>query len=166
MNVFEPLANDFYLPSADAVARRLLGHLLLRRTADGYCGGPIVETEAYLADDPACHAFKGKTQRNRVMYGSPGFAYVYFIYGNYYCVNAVCRPEGHAEAVLIRAVEAEFGADELKKNRPVSGVAHLTNGPGKLCTAMAIDRSLDGADLCNPNSALIIARNQIGRAHV
>jgi DNA-3-methyladenine glycosylase len=156
---FELLAQAFYAPSAETVAPRLLGHWLLRRTADGVCGGPIVETEAYLFDDPACHAARGETVRNRTMFGPPGGAYVYFIYGNYFCVNAVCRPRGHGEAVLIRAVEAEFGADFLRANRTVKDLSDLTNGPGKLCAAMKIDRSLDGAALFEETSPLMIARN-------
>jgi DNA-3-methyladenine glycosylase len=156
---FSPLPRSFYVPSAGAVARQLLGHWLIRNTTEGPCGGPIVETEAYLRDDPACHAAPGLTARNRVMFGPPGHAYVYFIYGNHYCVNAVCQPEGVAEAVLIRAVEAEFGKEQMNRRRPVSQTRHLTNGPAKLCQAMLIDRALDGADFCDPDSPLIIAAN-------
>jgi DNA-3-methyladenine glycosylase len=159
MNGLLPLPQSFYAPSAAVVARRLLGHWLLRRTAAGICGGPIVETEAYSADDPASHAFGGETPRNRVMFGPPGRAYVYFIYGNHYCVNAVCAPAGRAEAVLIRAIEAETGWEILRANRPGRTDVELTNGPGKLCAALAIDRKLDGADLCQINSPLWIARN-------
>lgn len=154
-----PLEAAFFAPSARGVARRLLGHWLLRRTADGYCGGPIVETEAYLSGDPASHGFRGQTARNRSMFGPPGLAYVYFIYGNHCCANAVCGSEGVAEAVLIRAVEAEFGIETLRRNRPVDSASALTNGPGKLCAAMGIDRSLDGARLFEAASPLIIARN-------
>jgi DNA-3-methyladenine glycosylase len=118
-----------------------------------------VETEAYLENDPACHAFAGETARNRVMFGRPGRAYVYFIYGNHFCVNAVCRPAGRAEAVLIRAVEAELGLEILRGNRAGRSDVELTNGPGKLCAALKIDRALDGADLCDANSLLQLARN-------
>src|SRR5262245_5757234 len=100
---FVPVPKSFYEPSAAAVAPMLLGHWLIRRTAKGLCGGPVVETEAYLVGDPASHGFVGETNRNRVMYGPPGHAYVYLIYGNYFCVNTVCQPKGRAEAVLIRA---------------------------------------------------------------
>src|SRR5258708_31951419 len=99
MNDFKPLARSFYEPSAEVIAPRLLGHWLIRNTPDGPVGGPIVETEAYLAEDAACHAAPGLTERNRVMFGPPGHAYVYFVYGTHFCVNAVCQPKGTAEAV-------------------------------------------------------------------
>src|SRR5580658_9832140 len=115
---FAPLARSFYEPSAQTVAPRLLGHWLIRNLPAGRCGGPIVEAEAYLADDdPASHAYGGKTARNRAMFGPPGHAYVYLIYGFHCCVNAVCRPPGCAEAVLIRAIEAEAGAELMRLNR-------------------------------------------------
>ena len=154
-----PLPISFYQPSAEAVARALLGHWLIRNSPDGPCGGAIVETEAYLTDDPACHAFNGETNRNRVMWGPPGRAYVYFIYGNHWCVNAVCRPAGIAEAVLIRAVEPTVGVELMRTRRGVDRALDLTNGPGKLCAAMDIDRSMNGVDLCDAESPLVIARN-------
>jgi DNA-3-methyladenine glycosylase len=154
-----PLPRAFYEPGADLVAPRLLGHWLLRRLPQGVCGGPIVETEAYLWDDPACHAAPGLSPRNRVMFGPPGHGYVYFIYGAHYCVNAVCRPAGTGEAVLIRAIEAVIGQEILTHYRQASSLLALTNGPAKLCAAMQIDRKLDGADLCDPASPLLIAQN-------
>lgn len=157
--MFKPLRRTFFEPSASVVAPALLGHWLVRRTPQGPCGGPIVETEAYVVDDPACHAYVGQTARNRVMWGHPGIAYVYFIYGNHFCVNAVCRPKGCAEAVLIRAVAPALGKELMLQNRPVKHVHELTNGPGKLCAAMQITRQLDGADLCDPSSALFVASN-------
>ncbi|HOX58884.1 MAG TPA: DNA-3-methyladenine glycosylase [Candidatus Paceibacterota bacterium] len=158
-STFRALPRRLYEPSAAAVAPALLGHWLVRRTADGLCGGLIVETEAYLADDPACHGAPGPTARNRAMFGEPGHAYVYFIYGNHYCMNAVCRPAGVAEAVLIRAVETNLGEKLMRERRPVEATRNLTNGPGKLCLAMDIERDLDGADLCNAQSPVFIARN-------
>src|SRR5690348_10918029 len=104
MKSFRPLARSFFEPSAKTVAPRLLGHWLVRRTEQGFSGGIIVETEAYLVNDPACHGYKRETPRNRAMYGPPGHAYVYFIYGNHWCFNTVCRPKGVAEAVLVRAI--------------------------------------------------------------
>ena len=157
--MFKALPREFYEPSARVVAPRLLGHWLIRKTEDGYCGGPIVETEAYVRNDPACHAFRGMTKRNRVMWGRAGHAYVYLIYGFYYCFNTVCRPEGEAEAVLVRAVESAWGADWMKVHRPVEKETALTSGPGKLCVAMQIDRDLDGADLCSSESAIFVAEN-------
>jgi DNA-3-methyladenine glycosylase len=138
----------------------LLGHLLLRRAPDGtWAGGEIVECEAYLANDPACHGFRRETARNRSMYGPPGRAYVYFIYGNYFCFNAVCAGMKIPEAVLIRAIEPTFGENWMRKNRPVSDPRALTSGPAKLCLALAIERQFDTADICAPNSSLIIAKN-------
>lgn len=157
--MFKPLPREFYEPSARVVAPRLLGHFLLRQTPVGWCGGPIVETEAYVKGDPACHAFRGLTRRNRVMWGEPGFAYVYLIYGFYFCFNTVCRPSGEAEAVLIRAVDAHWGTDWMKTHRPVEKETQLTSGPGKLCVAMQIERDHDGLDLCSLDSPLIVAEN-------
>ncbi len=159
MRNFSPLPRRFYEPSAKVVAPALLGHWLIRNTPDGLCGGPIVETEAYLVGDPACHGAPGPTARNRVMFGLPGHGYVYFIYGNYFCLNAVCQPPGVAEAVLIRAIEVSAGEEQMRQRRRVGAVQDLTNGPGKLCLAMGIDRRLDGVDLCNATSPLFIARN-------
>ncbi|HQL78660.1 MAG TPA: DNA-3-methyladenine glycosylase [Verrucomicrobiota bacterium] len=159
MNSFRALPRRFYEPSAKVVAPALLGHWLVRNTAGGPCGGVIVETEAYLADDPACHGTAGPTARNRVMFGAPGRGYVYFIYGNHFCVNAVCRPAGVAEAVLIRAVEVDFGEAFMRERRPLEAARDLTSGPGKLCRAMAIDRGLDGVDLCDVTAPLFVARN-------
>src|SRR5436190_8507268 len=155
-----PLPFSFYEPSAELVAPQLLGHFLLRRAPDGtWAGGAIVEAEAYLANDPACHGFRRETARNRSMYGPPGRAYVYFIYGNYFCFNAVCARPGMAEAVLIRAIEPAFGEAWMRRNRPVPGPRELTSGPAKLCLALRIERACDGADLCSLRSALIIAEN-------
>jgi DNA-3-methyladenine glycosylase len=93
------------------------------------------------------------------MWGHPGIAYVYFIYGNHFCVNAVCRPKGCAEAVLIRALAPALGKELMLQNRPVKHPHELTNGPGKLCAAMQITRQLDGADLCDASSPLVVAAN-------
>ena len=165
MTRFAPLPRRFYEPSVEVVAPRLLGHWLIRNTPAGPCGGVIVETEAYHSGDPASHAYRGQTARNRVMFGAPGHAYVYFIYGCHYCVNAVCRPAGVAEAVLIRAIEPAFGEESMLARRPVRQRLQLTNGPAKLCQAMNIDRELDGVDLCDNQSALFIARNPKANAY-
>jgi DNA-3-methyladenine glycosylase len=152
------LPETFYLPSASEVAPVLLGHWLVRRTPQGEMGGIIVETEAYISNDPACHAYRGESKRNKVMWGAPGSAYVYLIYGFHHCVNAVCCPKGTAEAVLIRAIEPTFGEEAMRQNRPVSNKS-LTSGPGKLCAALSIDRACDGLDLVDADSPLIIAQN-------
>jgi DNA-3-methyladenine glycosylase len=155
-----PLPRAFYEPSAEIVAPKLLGHFLLRRAPDGsWAGGPIVEAEAYLANDPACHGFRRETARNRSMYGPPGRAYVYFIYGNYFCFNAVCARHGIAEAVLIRAIEPAINEPWMQTNRPATKPRNLTSGPSKLCLALDIQREFDGADLCSLESDLIVAEN-------
>ena len=159
MRSFRPLPRDFYEPSAKVVAPALLGHWLIRNTAKGPCGGAIVETEAYVVGDAACHGAPGPTARNRVLFGAPGHGYVYLIYGYYYCMNTVCQPHGVAEAVLIRAVEVDLGEELMRQRRVVDETRDLTNGPGKLCVAMDIDRGLDGVDLCDASSPLFIARN-------
>ena len=159
MRSFRPLPRRFYEPSAQAVAPALLGHWLVRNTPNGPCGGPIVETEAYLIGDPACHGAPGPTARNRVMFGEPGHGYVYLIYGNYFCMNVVCQPPDVAEAVLIRSIEVALGEVSMRRRRQVDAVRDLTNGPGKLCLALDIDRRLDGIDLCDAKSRLFVARN-------
>ena len=154
-----PLPRAFYEPSAKAVAPRLLGHWLVRRTEQGLSGGVIVETEAYLVNDPACHGYRRETPRNRAMYGPPGHAYVYFIYGNHWCFNAVCRPKGVAEAVLVRAIEPALNVGWMRQRRTVLKSADLTNGPAKFCAALDIHRAMDHADLCSADSPVFIAEN-------
>ncbi len=160
---FKPLPRSFYEPAADVVSPTLLGHFLLRRVEhEGeqvWVGGEIVETEAYLVGDPACHAYVRETPRNSVMWGEEGFAYVFRIYTNYFCVNAVCRPAGFAEAVLIRAIEPRFGIEAMRALRPVKTDRDLTNGPSKLCIALDLKREQNGLDLCDADSPLIIAHN-------
>jgi DNA-3-methyladenine glycosylase len=151
-----PFTEEFFKPSAELVAPQLLGHWLIRNTPEGPCGGPIVETEAYLSDDPACHAYGGETVRNRVMWGPHGRGYVYLIYGYHCCVNAVCCPPGIAEAVLIRAIEPALGKERMERSRPGRTLRELTNGPAKLCAAMGIDRALDGVSLCDSAAPLFI----------
>jgi DNA-3-methyladenine glycosylase len=124
-------------------------------------GGVIVEVEAYLTHDPASHAYKGKTARNQAMFGQPGQAYVYLVYGMHHCFNAVCRPAGHGEAVLIRAIEPRWGEAWMHEHRPAAKGRpfELTNGPAKLCSALQIDRQLDGIDLCQRKSPVFMAEN-------
>lgn len=158
-DVVRSFSPEFFLPSAAEVAPKLLGHWLLRRTKHGFCGGPIVEAEAYIREDPACHAYRGKTPRNQVMWGPPGRAYVYFIYGNYYCFNVVCQRDGVAEAVLVRAIEPVFDRTWMLEHRAVSDLRQLTSGPGKLCLAMNIGREHNGIDLCDVSQPVVLGLN-------
>ncbi|MEO6034698.1 MAG: DNA-3-methyladenine glycosylase, partial [Verrucomicrobiota bacterium] len=138
-----------------------LGHFLIRKTVEGICGGQIVEAEAYLTNDAACHAAVGETARNRAMWGKPGRSYVYLIYGYHFCFNAVCCPAGIAEAILIRAIEPTVGEKFMRARRAVPDLKNLTNGPAKLCSALNIDRNLDKVNLCDAQSPVFIARNPL-----
>ncbi len=140
---------SFYERGTLDVARELLGKYLVRRHQLGTTTGRIVETEAYVGpEDKACHASRGRTPRTEVMFGEAGHAYVYFIYGFHYMLNIVTEPEGFPAAVLIRAVEPVRGLSLMKKRRATDKPHNLASGPGKLCQAFAIDRTLNGGDLC------------------
>ena len=156
------LPRAFYLPPPERVAQRLLGKLLIRRLPGVTLTGRIVEVEAYIgSQDAASHAFPGKTARNAVLFGPPGYAYVYFIYGMYYCLNVSCEPEGQAGGVLFRALEPLSGMAEMARLRglpPSAKPQLLTSGPGRLCQAFGIGRSeQNGVDLTRPASELRIA---------
>ena len=144
-----PLPRNFYARSAVELAPHLLGKRLVREVGGTLLVGRIVEVEAYLGEeDAASHAFRGLTPRNRSMFGPPGHAYVYLIYGVHHCLNVVTGPEGKGQAVLIRAIEPLAGMEVMRANRGRMADRDLTNGPGKLCQALSIDRRLDGHDLC------------------
>lgn len=141
----KPISRRLFRDSTLEIAPKLLGINLCRRLDDGtILTGRIVEAEAYTQDDPACHAFRGITPRSKIMYGPPGFAYVYFIYGMYHCLNVVTEADGTAGAVLIRALEFD-GA----------------NGPGKLCRQWQIDKKMNGLDLLNSDSPLWLSRGAL-----
>lgn len=140
------LNKDFYLQDTLVVAQQLLGKYLYRKYKAQYLVGKIVETEAYKDNDPASHAFKGKTRRNEVMFWEGGHLYVYFTYGMHYCCNVVTEKEGSGCAVLIRAVEPVEGLDTMIKLRKFNGakIYDLTNGPAKLCQAFNITKKDNG----------------------
>lgn len=158
MNSQNILNREFYNRDALIVAKELLGKVLVHELYGQKLSVKIVETEAYMGiKDKAAHSYGGRrTQRVEVMYGGPGFSYIFFIYGMHYCFNIVTREEGNPQAVLIRAVEPIKGLDIIAGNRfgktysqlSKSKIKNLTNGPGKLCKALAIDRNLNGEDLC------------------
>jgi DNA-3-methyladenine glycosylase len=143
------ISRTFYEQPTLAVARELLGKYLVRKHPGGKTTGRIVETEAYIGPkDLACHASRGRTARTEIMFGAAGYAYVYFIYGVYYCLNIVTEEVDHASAVLIRALQPVEGIALMKKRRRMEALHNLASGPGKLCQAFAIDKSLNGADVC------------------
>ncbi len=154
-----PFNRSFFNRPATEVARELLG-AQLTRVVDGHrlCG-VITEAEAYLGeDDLGCHAHAGKTRRNAVMYGPPGFAYVYFTYGMHWMLNAVTGAEGSPAAVLIRAIRPLAGQEWMAANRPrLAGKPGWLDGPAKLTQALAIDGTLNGVDLCDPGSGLFLS---------
>jgi len=143
------LPRAFYQRETEIVAREMLGTVLECETEDGLASGIIVETEAYLGEhDLACHAAAGRTARTEPLYGPPGTSYVYFIYGMYWCFNAVTREVDLPSAVLVRALEPLDGIALMHKRRPrIKNDVDLTNGPGKLCAALGIDGSLSAKPL-------------------
>jgi DNA-3-methyladenine glycosylase len=175
------LPREFYNRDPVTVARDLLGKLLIRREGRKLLAGRIVEDEAYLgAGDPAAHAYSGRTPRNAVLFGAPGHAYVYFIYGNHYCLNVSCMPEGYGEGVLFRAMEPVAGIEAMADARgmdiptlapkPGASMGHhgsplrlsemrlIASGPGRMCEALGITRARDnGKDFTSRKSDLWFA---------
>ncbi len=145
------LKADFFNTDAISLAKKLLGKIIVREINDNIIKCMIVETEAYVGPkDKACHAFNNKrTKRTEVMFWDSGFSYVYLIYGMYYCFNIVASDKEKPEAVLIRAVEPIEGVDLIKENRKIKSnkIKDLTNGPGKLCQALSIDKTFNGFNL-------------------
>lgn len=148
------LDKSFFERDTIKVAKGLLGNILVRKCGDKIYKGMIVETEAYTQNDPACHAFKGKTKRAETLFKEPGLSYVYMIYGMYYCINVVTEPFGTAGAVLIRALEPLWYLGQ-------------TNGPGKLCRELSIDKSHNELDLCSVDSQIFIVKgNKISSKNI
>lgn len=171
MPALHPLPRTFFARDPRRVARDLLGKILIRNATDSSprLAARIVEVEAYLgSDDAAAHSASGKTPRNAVLFGPPGYAYVYFIYGNHYCLNVSCEPDGQAGGVLFRALEPLEGIDAMARVRNVTirrerdlarkDLPKLTSGPGRLSQAFGVTRARDnGRDLTSPESSLWIA---------
>ncbi len=162
-----PLPRKFFNRDPATVARELLGKLLIRREGRNLLAGRVVEDEAYLGkDDPAAHAFAGQTARNAVLFGPPGHAYVYFIYGNHYCLNVSCMPEGCGEGVLFRALEPVYGMNamalargiELPPSPRATQLRLISSGPGRMSEALGITRQRDNdKDLTTAESDLWLA---------
>jgi DNA-3-methyladenine glycosylase len=155
---------EFYLRDAETLAQDLLGKVLVVQKAEQEpLAGIIVETEAYHQSDPGSHSFRGKTPRNAPMYQVGGTIYVYFIYGMYYCFNIVADKKDHGSAVLIRALEPLSGIETMQHNRKKHSLKDLTNGPGKLCQALGIDKTMNMLSMLDselgiyqsPNSGII-----------
>ncbi|WMJ79791.1 DNA-3-methyladenine glycosylase [Clostridium sp. MB40-C1] len=164
------LNREFYFKDATILAKELLGKVMVHEVDGVKISGKIVETEAYMgAIDKGAHTYNWKrTPRVEVMYGKPGLAYVYFIYGMYYCFNVVAKEEGIPQAVLVRALEPLEGKEVMSKNRfkkPLETltkreIINLTNGPSKLCNALKIDKTKNGEDLCGDNLYILQDGNQ------
>ncbi len=151
------LPREFYLKNTVRVAKNLLGKRIIRKIGRYEISGIITETEAYRhKDDPASHAFRKITDRNKIMFGDVGMAYVYFTYGMHYCFNVVARhPKIEAGAVLIRAIEPEKGIKIMQENRRITNLKNLTNGPAKLTQALEITKKHHGADLTKHSTLFI-----------
>jgi DNA-3-methyladenine glycosylase len=154
------LNREFFARETLIVAQALLGQRVVRELDGRRLSGRIVEVEAYIGeDDQACHARPGPTKRNAPMYGPPGHAYVYLIYGMHHCLNIVTEQKGFPAAVLIRALEPLEGIEEMRIRRGGRPDLPLTSGPARLCQAMSIDRHLDSTDLCAPDALLFLERD-------
>jgi len=161
------LPRSFYARSALKVAPELLGRVLVRTLADGIrLAARIVETEAYLPDDPASHAFRGMTPRNEVMFGSPGRLYVYFTYGNHWMMNAVTGRAGEGTAVLLRAAEPLQGLEVMAAHRGRDHHRDLCSGPGKLAKAFGVSGAQNGQDLVRASDVYILEGQAVARSHV
>lgn len=153
----ERLTRAFFERDAVTAARELIGCRLVRVSPEGTTSAVIVETEAYCgAEDDAAHSYKGRTERTRALFGEKGHAYIYLIYGMYCCLNISAGEEGRPECILIRAARPEGGAELMKARRKTDGDMNLCSGPGKLCMAMGIDRTLYGEDMVSGDTLYIL----------
>jgi len=152
------ITREFYRRNTIDVAKDLLGKILVRVINGKILSGIIVESEAYRSiDDPASHSYRGKTERNSVMFGEVGHAYVYFTYGNHYCLNIVAKENAvPAGAVLIRAIEPMKGIKQMQKFRRISDLSNLTNGPGKLTKALNVTKKQNGTDVTKNGELYIL----------
>jgi len=158
------LARSFFDQATVDVAQHLLGTYLVRQIDSQLLIGKIVETEAYLPfNDPAAHAHKGETRRTTILFGEPGYSYVYRIHRSH-CLNVVTEGVGRPGCVLIRAVEPIAGIPVMHEVRKTATLRDLTNGPGKVCEAFQISRVLNGVDLTSPDSVLTLVRGDLDRA--
>ncbi|HEX9123937.1 MAG TPA: DNA-3-methyladenine glycosylase [Actinomycetota bacterium] len=164
------LPRAFYGRPSVEVGPELLGRHLVRRSPDGpLLVARIVETEAYRQDDPASHSYRGRTARTEVMFGPPGFLYVYFTYGMHFCANVVTGAEGEGSAVLLRAAEPLQGLQEMARRRGVDAPLLLTSGPARLCEALGLDLTQNGTDLVRGGVLWLlegdpVARSRVGRS--
>lgn len=167
MTPFEPVDRAELAGAATLVARSLLGTVVVRDDGAGLRVGRIVETEAYGGpEDRASHARAGRTTRTSIMFGPPGRAYVYLVYGLHHCLNIVCGPDGEAAAVLVRAIWPMAGIERMRRARGAAGSdARVGAGPARLCEALGIDRSLDGLDLLS-DDRLRLAEPGTGQARL
>ncbi len=155
------ILRSFFNRKSLLVAREILGKRLVRILDGERLSGTIIEVEAYIGqDDQASHARPGRTARNASMFGPPGHAYVYLIYGIHHCLNIVTEPEGYPAALLIRALEPQEGLETMRERRGGRSDLPLTSGPARLCQALAIDRQLDGTDLCDPGANLFLEEDR------
>ena len=159
MSEQDRLPRDFFSQPALEAARQLLGMRLVRTETQNRISGIIIETEAYGGEeDLGCHCRSGRTARTQVMYGPPGYAYVYFTYGQHWMLNFVVEGEGYPAAILIRGIQPEEGIETISSRRANQPPAQWTNGPAKICQALNIDKGFNGADLCFPDAQLFVER--------
>jgi len=161
---FRKLKRGFFARPTLVVATELLGKIIVYQKGKTKLGGRLVEVEAYIGeDDPACHAHRGRTPRNSIMYGPPGYLYVYFTYGNHYLLNLVTEKEGFPAAVLLRGMEPLYGIEQMLRNRGVADPREIASGPGKLAEALGITTDQYGLDITGDEFYLIDDGFRCGR---